>query len=70
MSKYITDEDITIYIEQGNTTREIAKLLLKKNQGDIVSCLIELQEKNIKTDKDIKISTQNKLNEENDLMNL
>lgn len=48
MTKYITDEDINILTEQGNISREKAKHLLKKNYGDIVECLLELEnDKNI-----------------------
>ena len=44
MNKYITDEDIDILIDQGNISREKAKVLLKKHRGDIVACLLELND--------------------------
>lgn len=49
---YINDEDISILMEQGNISRDKAKELLKKYLGDIVECLININ--NVNKKKDIK----------------
>lgn len=43
---YIGDEDINILIEQGNISRDRAKELLKKYHGDIVECLVNMNNVN------------------------
>lgn len=71
MSKKIIDEeDINIVIEQGDVSRLEAKKLLKKYNGDIVKCLLEINEgteqnENISEEdeiEDVKINEQNLIN--------
>ena len=51
MTYKISNEDIDILCSQGSINKEKAKKMLVENQGDIVKCILELE--NVISDKDI-----------------
>ena len=70
MSNYIDEEDVKILMDQGNISREESKKLLKKYLGDIVKCLLQInnyEEKNNKNNKNNEDIKNNENDEINDI---
>ena len=59
MNYQITQEDIEILCSQTLITNENAKTLLKKNKGDIIQSILDIEQKNIDLEIEEKKITKN-----------
>jgi hypothetical protein len=59
MNYQITQEDIEILCSQTLITTENAKTLLKKNKGDIIQSILDIEQKNIDLEIEEKKITKN-----------